>query len=113
MSKHFNMQDIEEELDYYLALNNDGNELINDLFNLIDKNAEQILRLFKNTIIIWATYKKISNEEENYELSAKIMKLIEIERNNTFDSLIQINFPKKNILKYLNSIIEEIEDIVN
>lgn len=110
---HFNLKDIEDNVDYLLSMNELGNhDVINDLLKLSNRNSDNIIQSLKGSLILWYFYIKIANEVENYELSGKITHLIEIEKQDCLVALVELGMKSGGLKEYVDDIGFEIKDLM-
>lgn len=110
--KFFNTQEIEENVDYLLSVSELGNDWATGLVNAGTKSFSQIIDGFKETLIIWYFYTKISNQEENYELSDKIRRVIELEKLDAIEQLLLKGGDERIIENFVNEIDIEIRNLM-
>ena len=104
----FNLKNIENEIDYLISINELGKQdWLDDIFSMSSRSANQVIDVFKKSIIVWVFYLKLSNEQESYELSAKIMKIIEIEKQDAIDEITFSGNADEYLEDYLDAIIKE------
>jgi len=113
--KYFSLKEIEEDVNYILAMNEMGqNEAIEHLMELRNVNSNTVVGVFKNSIILWAFYIKLADQKEQYELSAKILRVVDAEKEECMDRLLQNNdtLDEEGLEYYLDSIIAEVMNFV-
>jgi len=111
--KLFNLKQINEDVDYILATNELGSmEFIDDLLASGNTNPKKIMSAFKTSVIVFFFYIKLANEDEDYELSAKILRVIEFERMNTYNQLLSKAVPEDGLDEYLDAVVNEIKTTI-
>lgn len=114
MAKYFNLKAVEEDIDYLLSVNELGNmDFIDDLMSISGNTTpKQIMSAFKTSIIVYFFYIKLANEEENYELSSKILRVVEFERMGCFNQLVNAKVPDDGLDEYLDVVVDEIKQTI-
>lgn len=113
MPHHFNLKEIEDNVDYLISINELGNhDVINDLLKLSDRNCDNIVESLKGSLILWWFYIRMANSEENYELSGKILRLIEIEKEDCVVALVGLGMKQGGLMEFINDINAEIKDLM-
>lgn len=112
---HFNLKEIELDVDYILSISELGaNEMFDDMVSTMNEgiSSESIINVFKNSVAIWFFYIKLANKEENYELSSKILKVIQTEKDDAIVQLRKNGYNLKGLNKYLDEIITETKNLM-
>ncbi len=114
MSKYFNLNILESDIDYIISVNELNLEFIDDLLSTSGGTTtiKQIMSAFKTNVILYFFYIKLADKEEKYELSHKLMRVIEFERMSCYNQLINKKAIEEGLDAYLDSIVDEIKYLI-